>query len=106
MYNVISISSFAFRNGCSFIGGHYYSNVLKGYAGEIIFMFNPQHKGNYFFQWVRSNFDSSDYSEQLLNYKGKSYNSVFIKIPQNIDRKFLLSFKQFSSKINHLVNYF
>ena len=69
-------------------------------------MFNPQQYGNYFFQWVRSNFDSSDYLEKLLVYKGKSYNSIFIKIPQKIDKKFLVSFKQFSSKANHLVNYF
>jgi hypothetical protein len=106
MYNVISVSSFAFRSGCSFIGGRYSISVLKGYHGEIIFMFNPQHKGNYFFQWVNQNFDSSDYFERLLTYKGKSYISIFLKIPQKIDRKFLLSFKQFISKANHLVNYF
>ena len=106
MLNVISVSSFAFRNGCSFIGGRYLPKVIKDYSGEIIFMFNPKLTGNYFFQWIRYNFDSTEYFEKILLYKGKSYISIFLKIPQKIDKKFLLSFKQFALKANHLVNYF
>ncbi|MCO6472308.1 MAG: hypothetical protein PHW27_12965 [Melioribacteraceae bacterium] len=103
---ISKIISFAFRCGLSFVGGRPAQSVLNGYLGELVFFFQPHHFGNYFFQWVRINFDSQDYTETELKYKGKSYTVIFLKIPQKIDKKFLFAFKQFSKRHSHLVNYF
>lgn len=104
--NINSLASFALRNGVSFIGGRSSVNVLSGTLGELVFMFSPQYAGNIFFQWVYQNFNSKLYSEKYLVWHGKIYHSIFLKIPQNIDKKFLLSFRYFVEYSTHLVNYF
>ena len=103
--NQISLSSYAFKKGCSFIGGMPYSNVLKGLNGQLVFMFNSKHSNNEFFQWVRINFDSNLYQEKELQYKGKSYSTVFLTIPQVINKKFLLTFRSFSKQGQHLLSF-
>lgn len=105
MFNINQLASFAFKNHCSFFGGKPYSNVLKGYLGQLVFFFNPKHKNNYFYQWVRANFDHTDYIETTLFYKNAAYSVVFLKVHQEINSKFLFSFKAFTSKAKHLVSY-
>jgi len=104
--NFIAVASFAFKHHCSFVGGRPASNVLKNYNGEIIFLFRKQFFGNYFIQWVRYNFDSSQYREKTLNYKGIEYISLFLLIQQKIPHKFLFSFKKFTKQAAHLLGYF
>lgn len=104
--NVNSMASFALKNHCSYIGGRSLNSVMSPYQSEIIFFFKKSFFGNYFFQWVRSNFDSDLYQEKELIYKGSSYSVLFLKIPQRINKKFLLSFFKFSKKHAHLIGYF
>lgn len=104
--NFKSVASFALKNHCSYVGGRPASDVLKGGNGEIIFFFSPQHSGNIFFQWIRMNFDSNEYFERELFYKNKSYQVLFLKIPQRISKKFLLNFRKFSNLAPHLLGYF
>jgi hypothetical protein len=106
MYTINQISSFAFKNHCSFIGGKLYNNVLSGSLGQLVFFFNLQHNNNYFFQWLRFNHNSEEYKQTTLVYKNKSYSVLFLNVPQKIEKKFLKSFFQFSKKHSHLVNYF
>lgn len=105
-FNVNHLSSFAFRCGCSFIGGRPFTGVLTGKLGEIVFFFKPHHYGNKFFKWIKQNFNSREYDERILIWKGQQYYSVFLTIQPKIDKKFLLSFRNFINKSTHLVNYF
>jgi len=41
MYTVNQISSFAFKNHCSFDGGKPFNNILNGSLGQLVFFFNP-----------------------------------------------------------------
>ena len=104
--NFKSVASFALKNHCSFYGGRPVSDVLKGFNGEIIFMFHKDYFGNFFFQWVRCNYDSLQYKEKTLTYKGKEYSALFLLIPQKIPSKFLYSFKTFSKSCAYLLGYF
>ncbi|MEW6509174.1 MAG: hypothetical protein AB1432_15685 [Bacteroidota bacterium] len=104
--NFVSVASYALKNHCSFIGGRPASDILNGFNGEIIFMFKKDHFGNLFFQWIRCTFDSSQYQEKLLVYKGKEYFALFLLIPQKIPSKFLYSFKTFSKSCAYLLGYF
>ncbi|MFZ1290776.1 MAG: hypothetical protein WAR79_11840 [Melioribacteraceae bacterium] len=106
MYTINQISSFAFKYNCSYIGGKPHNNVLNGLLGQLVFFFNPEHNNNFFFQWLRLNHNSTEYFQTTLNYKGKSYAVIFLSIPQKIEKKFLKSFKQFSKKQTHFINYF
>lgn len=106
MYTTTQIASFAFRNGCSYVGGRPCSAVLHGQLGEMVFFFKPDRLGNYFFQWVRMEHDARDYKETFLKYKGNKYAVVFLKVSPKISKKFLLAFRQFVSLQTHLVNYF
>lgn len=96
MYNIFALISYAFRCGCSFFGGRPYQSALKGYRGELVFMFKKHRFGNEFFAWVRSNFDSDDYQEKILFWKGKEYYSIFLLTPYVVHSKFLFAFKQFA----------
>ena len=104
--NFVSVASFALKNHCSFIGGRPANNVLKGFNGEIIFLFKKDYFGNLFIQWVRYTFDSSQYQEKILTYKGKEYAAIFLLIPQKIPLKFLLNFKSFARLAPHRLGYF
>ena len=104
--NFVSVASFALKNHCSFIGGRPANNILNGFNGEIIFMFKKDYFGNLFIQWVRYSFDSSQYQEKILTYKGKEYSSIFLLIPQKIPLKFLYNFKTFSKLAAHRLGYF
>ncbi len=104
--NFVSVASYALKNHCSFIGGRPSSDILNGYNGEIIFMFKKNHFGNFFFQWVRYNYDSNQYQEKILIYKGQEYSTIFLLIPQKIPSKFLCSFKIFSQSCPYLLGYF
>jgi hypothetical protein len=104
--NFVSVASYALKNHCSFIGGRPASDVLNDFNGEIIFMFKKDYFGNIFFQWVRCNYDSEQYKEKTLIYKGKEYISIFLLIPQKIPSKFLYSFKTFSKSCAYLLGYF
>jgi len=104
--NHVSVASYALKNHCSFIGGIPYNSVIKGVNGKLVFMFKPQHFGNEFFQWIRMNFDSNLYEEKALQYKGITYRSIFLTVPQKVQTKFLLSFRQFSKNSNQLVTFF
>jgi len=101
-----SLASYALKNHCSFIGGIPFASVIKGVNGKLVFMFLPKHFGNEFFQWIRINFDSNLYEEKHLQYKGKTYRSIFLTVPQKVQTKFLLSFRQFSNKSNQLITFF
>ena len=101
-----SIASYALKNHCSFIGGIPFNSVLSGVNGKIVFIFTPKFFGNDFFQWIRMNFDSNFYEEKTLQYKGISYQSIFLTVPQKVHSKFLLSFRQFSNKSNQLITFF
>ncbi len=104
--NFVSVASFALKNHCSFIGGRPASNVLKGFNGEIIFLFKKDYFGNLFIQWVRYTFNSSQYQEKILVYKGKEYAAIFLLIPQKIPSKFLHNFKTFSKSCAYHLGYF
>lgn len=104
--NFVSVASFALKNHCSFIGGRPASDVCNGFRGEIIFLFKKDFLGNLFIQWVRYNFDASQYKEKFLSYKGKEYTALFLLIPQKIPFKFLYNFKSFSKSCAHLLGYF
>ena len=104
--NIISLASFAFKCGVSFIGGRSAESVLTGHAGELVFFFKPAYFGTLFFQWVRCNFNSSEYKETTLQYKGNSYSAIFLLIPQKINSKFLYSFKSFVPKSINLITFF
>ncbi|GEM_PF-1863306 len=104
--NFVSVASFALKNHCSFIGGRPADYVLNGFNGEIIFLFKKDYFGNLFIQWVRYNFNSSQYQEKILSYKGKEYAAIFLLIPQKIPSKFLHNFKTFSKRAAHLLGYF
>lgn len=100
-----ALSSFAFKNGASFIGGIPRPNVLRGTLGVLVFLFGPKHQNNFFISWVRANFDfGSDYQIKDLEYKGKRYQAVFLNVPQSVNKKFLLSFRSFNQNHN-LVTY-
>ena len=102
----IALASYALKNHCSFIGGFPFASVISGVNGKLVFMFKPKYFGNEFFQWVRINFDSNFYEEKPLQYKGITYRSIFLTVPQKVQSKFLLSFRQFSNKSNQLVTFF
>lgn len=104
--NFISVASFALKNHCSFFGGRPAVSVNKGLLGEMVFLFKPQHYGNSFFQWIRINSDSSNYFEKVLIWHGIKYYALFLKVPQKVNKKFLLSFRAFAKSCPHLVNYF
>ena len=104
--NINSLASFAFKNHCSFLGGRSLNSVMSPYQSEIIFFFKPSFFGNLFIQWVRWNFDSDLYAEKELTYKGQSYLTLFLKVPQRVNKKFLYSFRIFSKKHPHLIGYF
>lgn len=104
--NIISLASFAFKCGVSFIGGRPVNYVLSGHNGELVFFFKHKFFGNRFFQWVRCNFNSYEYLETQLKYRGKSYLVVFLLIPQKINSKFLYSFKSFVPKSINLITFF
>ena len=104
--NTISLASFALRCGVSFIGGRSAESVLTGHAGELVFFFKHAYFGTLFFQWVRCNFNSFEYKETTLKYKGKSYSVIFLLIPQKINSKFLYSFKSFVPKSINLITFF
>lgn len=106
MYTIAQLSSFAFRCGCSYVGGRPCSAVLHGQLGEMVFFFRPKRFGNFFFQWVRMEHDAREYKETYLKFKGKKYAVVFLKVSPKISKKFLLAFRQFVSLQTHLVNYF
>jgi len=106
MLNISALVSFALRNHCSFIGGKPFNRVLAGLRGQLVFFFKPEHQYNLFFMWVRSNFDHEDYSKTTLFYRGKEYAVIFLSVPHNIKRKFLFSFRTFSKRHHHLINYF
>jgi len=95
-YHILSLVSFAFRRGCSFFGGRPYQSALKGYRGELVFMFDKKYFGGEFFQWVRCNFDCDDYNEKTLFWKGKEYAAIFLLTPYVIHSKFLFAFRQFA----------
>ncbi len=96
IYNILTLVSFAFRRGCSFFGGRPYQSAIKGYRGELVFMFDKKYFGGDFIQWVRWNFDASDYKEKYLIWKGKEYIAMFLLTPYVIHSKFLFSFRQFA----------
>ena len=50
--NIVSLASFAFKCGVSFIGGRSAESVLTGHAGELVFFFNHAYFGNLFFLWL------------------------------------------------------
>jgi hypothetical protein len=104
--NHASLSSYAFKKGCSFVGGIPLASAIKGINGKLVFMFKPKYFGNEFFQWIRINFGSNLYEEKHLLYKGNSYRSIFLTVPQKVQQKFLLSFRQFSNNSNQLVTFF
>lgn len=104
--NVNSIASFAFKNHCSYFGGRSISSVISPYQGELVFLFKNNFFGNLFFQWIRWNFDSDLYQEKELIYKGNSYISIFLKVPQRVNKKFLFNFRKFSKLHPHLIGYF
>jgi len=101
-----ALASYALKNHCSFIGGFPFISLLSGANGRLVFMFKPKHFGNEFFQWVRINFDSNLYEEKHLIYKGNSYQTIFLTVPQKVQQKFLLSFRQFANKSNQLITFF
>lgn len=104
--NHLALSSYAFKKGCSFFGGLPLSSVISGVNGKLVFLFKPKYFGNEFFQWIRINFDANLYEEKPLQYKGITYRSIFLTVPQKVQKKFLLSFRQFSNKANQLVTFF
>lgn len=95
-YNIFALIAFAFRCGCSFFGGRPALSVLSGVHGELVFMFRPEKFGNYFFNWVRCNFDSDFYEEKTLFWRGQEYAAIFLKTYYKIPKKFLFAFKQFA----------
>jgi len=107
MFNlsVLAVGSFALRCRCSYIGARPFNDILNGICGQLIFFFKPEYYGNIFFCWVRSNFDHFLIEERDLIYKGNTYKAIFLKIPQRVSKKFLLNFRVFSKKANHLIHY-
>jgi hypothetical protein len=103
--NINQLASFAFKNHCSYFGGKPYSNVLHGEQSQLYFFFNPKYKNNYFYMWVRSNFDSRQYHETTLIYKHSAYSVITLKTQMEVNKKFLFSFKRFTSISKHLVSY-
>ena len=100
-----SLSSFAFRHGCSYFGARPKPMVLSTVQGELVFLFKPEHYGNTFFQWVRENFESCHYSETEYEYHSNTYCAVFLQIPQNVTNKFLFPFRQFVAICNHKITF-
>jgi hypothetical protein len=103
--NMKSLSSFAFRYGCSYIGARPKSMVLSTIQGELVFLFKSEHFGNTFFLWVRENFDSCHYSEKKMEYHSNTYYALFLQIPQNVTKKFLYPFRQFVGICNHRITF-
>lgn len=107
MFNlsVLAVGSFALRCRCSYIGARPFNDLLNGLCGQLVFFFKPQHYGNLFFDWVRSNFDHFLIEERDLTYKGTTYKVIFLKIPQRVSKKFLFNFRRFSLLAPHLIHY-
>lgn len=103
--SVLAVGSFALRCRCSYIGARPFNDVLNGLCGQLVFFFKPQHYGNLFFNWVRSNFDHFLIEERDLSYKGNTYKVIFLKIPQRVSKKFLFNFRRFSLLAPHLIHY-
>lgn len=103
--NINQLASYAFKNHCSFFGGKPYNNVLNGEQSQLFFFFNPKYKNNDFFMWVRSNFDARQFEETTLIYKNEAYSVISLKTQMLVNKKFLFSFKHFTNKAKHIVNY-
>lgn len=107
MFNlsILAVGSFALRCHCSYFGARPFNDVLNGLCGQLVFFFKPNHYGNLFFSWVRSNFDHFLIEERDLTYKGITYKAIFLKVPQRINKKFLFNFRKFSRLAPHLIHY-
>lgn len=107
MFNesLLTVGSFALRCRVSFIGGRPFVDVLRGTHSQIIFMFRPENSfSNLFFKYVRDCYPDL-FEIRKLVYRNQEYISIFLNIPQRINKKFLFSFRNFSKKCNHLIYY-